>query len=229
MPGVWTGTSCKGEGVKRWITKLVVFLLLGAVVNVAVAWGCALWSSMTQDSDLSKQRALTLLQEREFLPRPGDPYGGRTIEGIGLTVLELLFDPIAGQETSEINQREATWLMATLAGLPVRSLQAEVRLAASDYADPVYSVVLIGGIRIDNRVMKPAFTLENVLPVQPIWPGFAINTIFYAAILWLLTFGPFMARRYIRHKRGRCINCGYDLRGTFGGGGVCPECGVQRA
>ena len=177
--------------MKRRLSKFVVFLLLGAVVNVAVAWGCALWSTVTQDSDLSKQRALALLQERGYLPRPGDPYTARTIEGIGLTVLELLFDPIAGQETSEINQREGTWLMATVAGLPVRSLQAEVRVAESDSAEPVYSVVLIGGIRIDNRVMKPAFTLENVLPVQPIWPGFAINTIFYAAILWLLTFGPF--------------------------------------
>ncbi|MFB3112460.1 MAG: hypothetical protein ACE10G_10540, partial [Gemmatimonadales bacterium] len=29
--------------MKRWISKLVVFLLLGAVVNVAVAWGCATW------------------------------------------------------------------------------------------------------------------------------------------------------------------------------------------
>ena len=31
--------------MKRIAIKLVVFLLLGAVVNVAVAWGCALWST----------------------------------------------------------------------------------------------------------------------------------------------------------------------------------------
>ena len=29
--------------MKHWIFKLVVFLLLGAVVNVAVAWGCGAW------------------------------------------------------------------------------------------------------------------------------------------------------------------------------------------
>ena len=66
----------------------------------------------------------------------------------------------------------------------------------------------------------------KALPRGLVWPGFAINTIFYAAILWLLTFGPFIARRYIRHKRGYCIMCGYDLRGTSGGG--CPECGWGR-
>ncbi|MEE8154326.1 MAG: hypothetical protein V3T53_05140 [Phycisphaerales bacterium] len=159
--------------MKRWITKLVVFLLLGAVVNVAVAWGCALWSSMTQDSDLSELRALALLQEREFLPRPGDRYSARTIEGIGLTVLELIFDPIVGRETSEINQREGVWVIATLAGLPVRSLQAEVRVP-----EQLNTARLVGGIQIDNRIRKQFSMREGVLPLRPIWPGFAINTVF---------------------------------------------------
>ncbi len=64
------------------------------------------------------------------------------------------------------------------------------------------------------------------LPLRPLWPGFAINTIFYAAILSLLTFGPFAARRLIRDKRGRCIKCGYNLRGDLSAG--CPECGWRR-
>ncbi|MCZ6655485.1 MAG: hypothetical protein O7D91_20955, partial [Planctomycetota bacterium] len=29
----------------------------------------------------------------------------------------------------------------------------------------------------------------KVIPLRPLWPGFAINTIFYAAILWLLVCG----------------------------------------
>ncbi len=74
-------------------------------------------------------------------------------------------------------------------------------------------------------------TDELVLPSKVLWPGFAINTIFYAAILWLLAFGPFAVRRFVRDKRGRCIKCGYDLRGTSGGGSaggdVCPECGTR--
>ena len=39
------------------------------------------------------------------------------------------------------------------------------------------------------------------LAVRPIWPGFAINTIFFAATLWLLVCGPFALRRHIRRKR----------------------------
>ena len=39
----------------------------------------------------------------------------------------------------------------------------------------------------------------RVLPLAPIWPGFAFNTLFYAALLWLL-FAPFTARRLIRRN-----------------------------
>ncbi len=65
----------------------------------------------------------------------------------------------------------------------------------------------------------------RVLPLRPIWPGFAINTVFYAAILWLFMFGVFTTRRVIRRKRGHCIKCGYDLRGAEHE--VCPECGHE--
>ena len=51
----------------------------------------------------------------------------------------------------------------------------------------------------------------------------AINTLFYAAILWLLILGPFALRRLIRQRRGVCPACGYDLR--HGEHKACPECG----
>ncbi len=63
------------------------------------------------------------------------------------------------------------------------------------------------------------------IPLRPIFPGFAINTVFYGAILWLLMFGVFTARRSIRRKRGHCIKCGSDLRGAEHE--VCPECGLE--
>lgn len=52
----------------------------------------------------------------------------------------------------------------------------------------------------------------------PIW---LLNTVFFSPllILWL--------RRFFRHKRGLCLACGYDLRGSPGE--RCPECGLQRS
>ena len=61
------------------------------------------------------------------------------------------------------------------------------------------------------------------LPYLPVWPGFAVNTIFYAAIFWLLFAIPGWLRRRRRIKRGLCPACGYDLRAS---GGNCPECGA---
>ena len=68
---------------------------------------------------------------------------------------------------------------------------------------------------------------ERWLPYLPIWPGFAVNTLCYGAILWLvLAVLPATLRRHFRRKRGRCLKCGYDLRGDLDKG--CPECGWKR-
>jgi hypothetical protein len=62
----------------------------------------------------------------------------------------------------------------------------------------------------------------QVVPLSPIWPGFAVNSLFYGVSLWLVISGLFILRRFIRLKRGHCPPCGYDLRGNPEGG--CPEC-----
>jgi hypothetical protein len=66
---------------------------------------------------------------------------------------------------------------------------------------------------------------QRRLPLAILWPGFAINTIFYAAILWL----PFAAfgriRRRRRIKRGLCPACAYPV----GESSKCTECGTPRS
>lgn len=68
----------------------------------------------------------------------------------------------------------------------------------------------------------------RVYPLMPIWKGFIINTVFYAT-LWLIVFlaivGPGILRRTLRHRRGNCIQCGYDLRGSRPD--QCSECGSK--
>ena len=54
-----------------------------------------------------------------------------------------------------------------------------------------------------------------------------VNTVFYAAVLWLLLFAaPFALRRWRGIRRGLCPKCAYDLRGSIAQ--VCPECGAQK-
>ncbi len=69
-----------------------------------------------------------------------------------------------------------------------------------------------------------SFGPSQGLPWRPLWPGFAINTIFYATLLWLLIPGLFALRRFLRVRRGLCPNCAYPT----GESSVCTECGAVR-
>ena len=76
------------------------------------------------------------------------------------------------------------------------------------------------------------------IPLAPMPAGFAINALFYTAVLALpLSFFP--VRRRLRARRGRCPKCGYDLAGLRGvaekeektaadPAAPCPECGAAR-
>ncbi len=64
--------------------------------------------------------------------------------------------------------------------------------------------------------------VESRLLLPRLWsPGFAINTILYATILWPLIPGPFVLRRFLRLRRGLCPKCAYPM----GESSVCTECG----
>jgi hypothetical protein len=71
----------------------------------------------------------------------------------------------------------------------------------------------------------------KALPIAPIWPGFAVDTLFYAALAWGFWRGQVWLRRRWRRSRGRCPRCGYSLAGlaVSPAGAVCPECGQQCA
>jgi hypothetical protein len=61
-------------------------------------------------------------------------------------------------------------------------------------------------------------------PYGPILPGFALDTLFYAAIALTLWSAPPALRRRLRRARGQCQACGYDLKGMPTS--TCPECGA---
>ena len=88
-----------------------------------------------------------------------------------------------------------------------------------------------GAVWFNSRSVWPIYDAAIKLPhddelsptllLRPIWPGFAVNTVFYAMVLWLLIPGPFVLRRFIRVKRGLCSACAYPI----GESDVCSECG----
>ena len=191
--------------MRRRLTKLVVFLLLGAIVNVAVAWGCV-WGG--HHKNLTRHRPTEDDIRWWYLHVPeGFPISPGEVEethdfGVNGTIMWERWP--APNFTNSLRMR---------AGLPMRALEGSIWADGSKGQVP----------KIERQLMI-VLNDQRSLPFYPLLPGFTINTIFYAAILWLLTLGPFTAHRFIRRKRGRCIKCGYDLRHVEHD--QCPECGM---
>ena len=89
------------------------------------------------------------------------------------------------------------------------------------------AVIITNGYLLPSQQRLPASSpirRLRILPLTLVWPGFAINSAFYAAVS-LLPFGPFALRRFIRTKRGLCPKCAYPV----GESAVCTECGQELA
>ena len=233
--------------MKRRLTQLAVFLLLGAIVNVAVAWGCVvadLGGDADSDSLSKNERAWLRLTSDEPDPRrdgpPVDVSDGVGWERRGLSLRDdRLAKLIAGTYADGVDWPSLEYIKA---GWPLRSLVGETWLHGSQWIDPRTGVSQPGRqisalLRVE-RLRAPHFAQPYVLlPLRPIWRGFVANTLIYTLALWILA--PYLRSLSVKtiatcrrqfHKPGHCAKCGYDLRGTFrgasGGGGVCPECGA---
>ena len=178
--------------MKRHLLIATVFLLAGAVVNVAVAWGC--WAS--SEWWRAPQQPYTFTYARVM--RTWDRYtNGRPWQLAGeidrtVTVTDMVFtdwDPTLPRDS----RRE---LRVSQAGFPMRSVA-----------------------RISFKRIAPV-PLDEFSEL--IWLGFAVNTLVYAVVLWLLSGGPFRLRRFIRVKRALCPKCAYPM----GESAVCSECGT---
>ncbi len=230
--------------MKRWLAKLVLFLVLGAIVNVAVAWGCAAWIDI--DIDFRRDETtwgIDFRDGKDWVLITTRSHGAMSITS------DWSFDwgPAFNRSntktaTSQIKMRSAfvhptdqqlelSDLTRTLTAYGWPSLavwSGYERRRESGTFQTSGSWTITTGIRMTGEQFadRPDRAVPRTLPYHVIWPGFAINTAFYAAILWLLTLGPFTARSFIRRRRGLCIKCGYDLRGDLSSG--CPECGWRR-
>ncbi len=184
--------------MKRRLFTLALFLLLGAILNVAVAWGCALWSPWWFGEQTSLEDCVRIWEE--YAPPDAPPFEGPQTDGVGIGVINSSAYVRVSAGVLRVGE--------TRAGLPLKSVRGGA--AGITRADRLYRWVI--------RVPIGHFCV----PYRPIMVGFFLNTLFYAVILLL----PSELRRHIRRKRGLCATCGYDLRGNLEYG--CPECGWRR-
>ncbi len=218
--------------MKPPLFTILLCLLLGALANVAVAWWCAGWSNTPGGS-----RFIASPPQGDQWPCevpadwPARAEFGRAEKGVVQTVVMRWTYGTPPQLDASVDSRLYGWPLRSLSvhTLYRQSARSAVQAVPSTWRE---QCALCGAALVDSSKCAPPCNAVNVLrigaqqrpiPVGVIWPGFAVNTLFYAVVLGLLICGPFALRRFIRRKRGRCPACGYPA----GESAVRSECGKQ--
>ncbi len=217
----------------RRLLTVAVFLLAGAVVNVAVAWGCAVFVDFTvapgtvggaggyggQDWVIWLHDGGSAVRIRA-LAVSGNIEEHKEIYPTNPSLLPR-WGPLAAQVDQPWNDGPFVRI-ADAYGWPRLSMWCsfawDVEHWPKALMDPPLCAIPImsrPGVSYDRSL--------KALPLRPAGPDFAFNTLFYAVLLWLLIPGPFALRRLIRRRRGLCPKCAYPM----GESAVCTECGRE--
>ena len=195
---------------KRWAIKLALCLLAGAVVTWGVVVGLSLWD---------RPRKVT---DSKFCRDDGSLWGrmdlGIGCEGVSIYDVDRRRVSIVPSWGDRFPRKEPPrWFDLCEAG----------RREALGGRTDSYEVVAFGWplpslAKTTNRSWVIPKQLS--LPTELLPLGFALNTLFYAAVLLGMVECIAFARRRLRHRKGRCPSCGYDRAG-LAEGAACPECG----
>ncbi len=229
--------------MKRRLLIIATLLLAGAVVNVAVAWGCCVFSArgpmgsgnikVHWDLVHPTTADLAWLDRKGWRPRPQDDHfvyqaASREITGHGLT-RKAFFEYAKPRVRSSGVRTGLTPVFAirNRAGWPLRSLYSEQWSTDPPGYQTYESKFAAATVPIKYQWHGSQQADARPLALWMIWPGFALNTVFWAVLLWLLICGPFVVprllrvRQALRVRRGLCPKCAYPM----GESSVCTECG----
>lgn len=155
----------------------------------------------------------------------------------GVIVLNGPLSPLEGMRAYELPVLNAPWSKLGVstnrggsrpgiegevaAGWPMLAMWCDMERSTpklSSARDPWSSVALSSRLTGRAGLYGPV----DRMPLRPIWPGFAINTLVYAVVIGAVGSGAGMFRRAIRRRRGLCVGCTYPV----GASPVCTECGA---
>ena len=196
--------------MKRRLAIAAVCLVLGAIVNVLVAWGIGAF--VDPDEVLLGEAAGWPLSAPTDWPEPQ------------VSVTSAAFG-YASQFTANYGtgRRGPDFVMSVRSyGWPTFSLRTREAGLVTNVYTPTWSGPYCEGLA-PPEFLNAQPVAYNRLALDPLWPGFVFNTLFCGVPIWVVGVAPFALRRVVRRRRGRCVACGYDLAGLD----RCPECGAE--
>jgi hypothetical protein len=206
---------------------IAILLLGGAVVNIAVAWMlmAAPNASFTQTeltvriaTHEEAQRITARLQPPDDWPIINTWYH-LSQRGCSLTAAAASPNGVIVWSGRRI---DVGWPARSMMFVRLETRDPALRSLPGAWREERLSLSLE---RPSALLPGPAWfeTPRDRIPLTPVLPGFLLNTLFYAAVLRVpLMFFPL--RRWRRRRRGRCVECNYDLTGIDA---PCPECGKE--
>ena len=202
----------------RRLITIAIFVMAGVLVNFAVAWGCSSFARIGNQASTTA----TAADEAWFKANAPFPLTEDwqvvdevvTANGFGKSIRIVAADD-GDFEGARAYRHTLGWPLASLrfAGFSHMRRQDD---GSRTWTSAEHRV---GRIRLPWASAASPFSRADILCA-----GLAVNSLLYAAILWLLIRGPSPLRRFIRSKRGLCTACGYPLRESP----VCTECGKRR-
>jgi hypothetical protein len=203
--------------MSRWrcaLVKVIAAAASGTLLTFFSAWTCTLWSPPALNKPINK---ITMGWTGFPLRSPLVNETHAHMTGIGFQI-----DVWRGAASNGDHYLEQ--VMA--AGFPFPSLGSRVR-QSSDMGT-IVTEGLSSGISLPERLGRTRVLISGVgskgyVPVRPILPGFALNTLFYATFLFTLFSTPPAIRRHLRRRRNHCPTCNYNLHNLPTP--TCPECG----
>lgn len=222
------------EDVRRHFRTVALFGLIGVVITVVLAWMFAVLGSLGPPTEWQRDR----LQRGRLPPPPAwqdsflrewpvrvpkewpEPLVHSVATGRGLH-----WHSVSGVRQGSTEQRNYR-LTVVESGWPFYAMrwQSRIESGGSEAESPSFTnlwIDLPDWVDAQASSWTEGFYARRRLPIEPVWLGFFGDVVLFGGGLWVLLRVRGVVRRYVRWKRGRCLECGYPI----GGSAVCTECG----
>lgn len=210
----------------RRVVAILALLAFGAAAQVGVAYGLVFVRQWEIFDDPWPQELLM-----DGWPGPVPREWVKSAEGIVVHPQRMFSNRSVAWEWESLRGRDDLMKLEMNVwriGWPVRSLAAYRHVRVYPNVRQSTEVVKWRALWLqawmNGYVQPPAKPGDppRVWAMYPIWSGFALNTLIFAAVPAGMWWVGMRAKRTWRRRRGLCIHCGYELAGLA----MCPECGV---
>ncbi len=218
--------------------RIIFYLIVGMVTSIGVAWYCAtqvepviVESTGQGGFDFKRRQVFDESQTAVWWTRIFRCTGGCRVET----------EPLRLETTHDLWLAAVTPEQLRADGMPQwthlsRGLNPPVEkgwmVAESGFGWPALALRYEERSRLGQAIKRTGgldaapllrWDRELIVPLTPIWSGLVVNSLFFGAIWLTIGAGPFVVRRIVRQRTGRCVACGYNM--NHNAADRCPECG----